>query len=286
VSYAPSPRPTFDRPTRIPFQGVTRHLWGDETSGRVDDWIYVSSGRIHQLVFGLAPGRAFRHSEEFRTVFGADELLYVLEGTYGSANPETGEVHVVQAGEAVFFRRDTWHHGFNLGTTPVRVLEFFAPPPSTGASGAYARTRPYVSQSRYTRDDRLGRLPLEPVPASELTMRVLRDRDLHWRLEGPEQSLLVGLYAATEHLTVGRARLLPGQSSAVEVHGGDEGLYVLSGHLNLLAPDAEGQRWFDLEPRDGFFVPQGARHQYHNGGDQPVEFLFGVAPQYRAAAGG
>ena len=279
MSYAPSPRPTFDRPTRIPFSQVTRHLWGDPEAGQVDDWIYVSSGRIHQLVFGLAPGRAFRHSPEFRTVFGADEVLYVLEGEFGCANPETGEVLLVKPGEAVFFRKDTWHHGFNLGTTPVKVLEFFAPPPSTGTSGAYARTRPYVERSRYERDEWLGRLPMERAPCT--TMTPLRDADLHWRLEGERQSLLVGLYAATEHLTVGRARLLPGQQSDIMRHGGDCGLYQLSGQLNVLAPEAEGQRWFDLEPRDGFFVPAGAPWQVHNPGATPAEYLFGVAPRYR-----
>ena len=89
------------------------------------------------------------------------KCCYVLEGTYISANPETGEVHVAKEGEAIFFRKDTWHHGFNGGTGPVRVLEFFAPPPSTGTSGAYARTRPYVDKPRYGRDDWLGRLPME-----------------------------------------------------------------------------------------------------------------------------
>jgi quercetin dioxygenase-like cupin family protein len=281
MAYRSSPRPTFDRPTHIPYAGVTRYLWGDEESGKVDDWIYVSSAKIHELVFGLPVGGAFRHSTEFRTVFGADELLYVLEGTYISTNPETGEVHIAKEGEAIFFRKDTWHHGLNGGTGPVRVLEFFAPPPSTGTSGAYARTRPYVEKSRYGRDDWLGRLPMEASAlAASNTMRVLRDSDLIWRLEGARQQLQVGLYCATEHLTSGRLRLLPGQCSEIEVHGGDEGLYLLSGSLNILAPEMEGQNWFELHPKDGFYVPAGAPHQYHNVGSTPVEALFGVAPRY------
>ena len=56
MAYKSSPRPTFDRPTHIPYAGVTRYLWGDDVSGKVDDWIYVSSAKIHELVFGLAPG--------------------------------------------------------------------------------------------------------------------------------------------------------------------------------------------------------------------------------------
>jgi uncharacterized cupin superfamily protein len=100
----------------------------------VADWIYVSSDRIHQLLFGLPPGGAFRHSEEFRTIFAADEVLYVLSGVMIIANPETGEVHRVEPGEAVFFRRDTWHHAFNYSSEPLRVLEIFAPPPSQGTA--------------------------------------------------------------------------------------------------------------------------------------------------------
>lgn len=281
MSYAPSPRPNFDRPTAIPYDRVTRHLWGDDASGRVDDWIYVSSQGIHQLVFGLPPGGAFRHSPEFRTVFGADEVLFVLSGTYVSANPETGEVHVAKQGEAIFFRKDTWHHGFNASTDALRVLEYFAPPPATGTSGAYARTRPYVDAPRYARDEWLKRLPMEAEASLKAnTMRVLREHDIHWRMEGERQGALVGLYASTEHLTAGKIILLPGQVGALESHGGDESLYVTRGTLNVLAPDADGQKWFELHPRDGFFVPQGAMHQYHNLSAEPVEFYFGVAPHY------
>jgi mannose-6-phosphate isomerase-like protein (cupin superfamily) len=111
-------------------------------------------------------------------------------------------------------------------------------------------------------------------------MRVLRDADLHWRLEGANQSALVGLYAATEHLTVGRMILLPGQRSDVVARGGDEGLYVLEGTLNILTPESDGQRWFELDPRDGFYVPQGVPHQYQNLTAEPVELMFGIAPRY------
>ena len=56
MTYKPSPRPTFDGPAAIPYGAITRHLWGDEDAGEVADWIYVSSDRIHQLVYGLPPG--------------------------------------------------------------------------------------------------------------------------------------------------------------------------------------------------------------------------------------
>jgi quercetin dioxygenase-like cupin family protein len=108
---------------------VTRHLWGDEQSGVVADLIYASTERIHALVFVLPPGGAFRHSPEYRTVFGADEVLHVLRGTMRLANPEIGEVRRVPTGGTVFFGPDTWHHAFAEGDEPLHVLELLAPRP-------------------------------------------------------------------------------------------------------------------------------------------------------------
>jgi len=280
---APSPRPTFDRPTAIPFELATRHLWGDAASGEVLDWIYVSSGKIHQLVFGLPAGGRFAHSDAHRTIFAADEIYYVLSGTLGLANPETGEVQRVCAGEAAFFRRDTWHHGFNCGTDALRVLEFFAPPPSTGSSSAYAKTKPNLSSWQYTQDALLGQWPMERERIRrDACFTLIRDTDLLWRMEGREHPALTGLLVATEHLTVGKLRLLPGQATDFETHGGDESLYVLEGVLTLGVEAAEASPEYRLKPGDGFYLPEGTRHRYRNAGEEPATLLFGVAPQYLA----
>ena len=283
MAYAPSPRPSFTEPTHIPYRSVTRHLWGDEGAGRVSDWIYVSSTDIHQLVFGLPPRGHFHHSDSFRTVFAADEVLFVLSGVMVISNPETGEVHRIEPGEAAFFRRDTWHHVVNHSTEELRVLEFFSPPPSQGTSGSYARTRPYLEQSRYTQDEWLGAWPAarEKIRASDTIARIGRG-DRLWRLEGTEQQVLVGLLASTENLTVGAVELLPGTRGDIDRHAGQESLYVTRGRLNVHLPEASGQSWFELEPGDGFFLPAGTPHQYYNWSDEPAEFVFGVAPRYTA----
>ncbi|MBI3958921.1 MAG: cupin domain-containing protein [Chloroflexi bacterium] len=278
MGYSPSPRPTFSEPTHRPYAAVTRHLWGDPEAGEVADWIYVSSERIHHIVFGLAPGGWFRHSDSFRTIFAADELLYVVSGEMLLANPQSGEVHRVCTGEAAFLRRDTWHHAFNQSSELLRVAEFFAPPPSQGTSGVYAQTKPNLTVSRYGQDEALGRWPMEraAIEAGQ-TIRILRDEDLLCRREG---NALVGLYASTEHLTAGRIHLQPGQRSDVQVHGGDESLLLLEGTLNIHCPEKAGQQWFELTPQDGFYIPKGAPHQYYNMTGQPVTALFGVAPKY------
>lgn len=281
MGYAASPRPTFSGPAHIPYETVTRHLWGDQASGEVADWIYVSSEKIHQLLFGLPPGGAFRHSEDFRTIFAADEVFYVLSGVMVLANPETGEVQRVMPGEAAFFRRDTWHHAFNYSPEPLRVLEIFAPPPAKGTSGSYARTKPNLTTPKYVQTECLGRWPMDEASLrNQASFRVLREADLLWCLDGNGQQGLIGLIAATEHLTVGKIYLLPGQRTEVQVHGGDESLYLLEGCLNIRTPENEGQRWFELKPKDGFYLPQGTPHQYYNMSDQPVSFIFGVAPDY------
>jgi len=264
MSYRPSPRPTFDGPAAIRAGDAVHHVWGDEESGFVRDRIYVSSGLVHALVFELAPGEGFRHSESFRTVFAADELLHVLQGTLVLANPETGEVVRAERGESVFFRRDTWHHGFSYGDEELRVLELFAPPPATGSSGAYAQTRPYLRESRYAIEG----------PVETRSFRMVRALDATWRLD---TGVLVGLLVGTEHLTAGTLRVLPGQASTEESHAGDELVYVTSGSLRVVAGAVEAVLGRD----DGFYVPAEVEHRYEAAGPEAAEAIFGVAPEYR-----
>lgn len=285
MAYKSSPRPVFDGPTPIPYAKVTRHIWGDVAAGLVDDWIYVSSDKIHQLVFGMPPGDGFRHSESFRTVFAADEVLTVLMGTMVIANPETGEVHLVKTGESVFFQKDTWHHAFAWGNEELRVLEFFAPPPSTGTSGKYAATRPYVAESRYERSELIGHWPAKQAEAkAKARITVLREADRLWSLDVSDPRVLTGITASTDQLTAGSVRISPGGRSGVQSHGGSMGIYVLSGRVNILIDDPEASPvWFELHPQDGFYIPEGTRYRAFNMGGEPAEYLFGVAPLYRAA---
>ena len=279
MDYSPSPRPTFDGPAHIPYASVTRHLWGDTTSGEVADWIYVSSSRIHQIVFGLPPGGSFRHSEQFRTVFAADEVLIVLDGLMIIVNPETGEVHRVERGEAAFFRKDTWHHVFNHSDRELRVLEMFAPPPASGASGAYARSRPFLEDCRYERTSLNGQWPMaaQEERAAE-TIRVLRPTDVLWSLQGAQQEALIGTLVSTEQLAVVIVELLPGRSTDPTIHGGDGSVYVLEGRPNVEVLDAVGPRWSELDPRDGFFIPMGTTYRFRNFSDGLVRIVLAVAP--------
>jgi quercetin dioxygenase-like cupin family protein len=275
MGYRPSPRPSFDAPTVLRADEVVRHTWGDPDAGFVEDWIYVSSQLIHTIVFGMEPGGKFTHSESFRTIFGADELLHVLQGTLVLANPETGEIVRAEPGESVFFRRDTWHHGFSYGDEPLRVLEFFSPPPATGTSGPYARTKPYLEVSTYADDGVLGRLLGERLVGGPRSFHLLRASDAVLRLS---TGVLVGLLVSTEHLTVGTVTVNAGQESIVEVHDGEELLYVTRGALRVSAGGVEAT----LTRGDGFLIPAGTPHTYAACDDLVAEAIFGVAPCYAA----
>ena len=275
-----TPRLSYDRPTVIRPPFVTSHLWGDEASGFVGDEVLISSDKIHALIFTLPPGGRFGHSEANRTVFAADEVYYVIEGRLALANPATGEVRQAEAGEAVFFRRDTWHHGFNRSAGPLRVLEIFAPPPATGASSAYAATQPYLRDPRYVRDDVLGRWPLERDKIDETaTLHLMRKQDQCLRLEG---DLLAGLIASTEHLTVTDNDLLPGQASDFRAHPGEAFLFVTAGRLNVHTPDAAESNWWDIRAGDAFAVPGSLPYRCVNQGAEPARFIAGAAPMYKS----
>jgi quercetin dioxygenase-like cupin family protein len=113
-------------------------------------------------------------------------------------------------------------------------------------------------------------------------MRVIRKADYLWRLEGEEQQVMVGILASTEHLTVGRIDLLPARKSDTHDHQGDESVYVIDGTLHIYLPGNEDQRWFELKPGDGFYLPEGTPHQYHNITDRTVEMFFAVSPSYKS----
>lgn len=271
---AGSPRPTFDGPATIPYSSAVRFLWGDDVSGEVSDWIYASTDLIHMLVWALPPGGKCLHSDTHRTVFGADVTYFVLDGKLVLANPETGEVRVAEAGEVVLFRRDTWHHIFSHGLDQLRVLEFFAPPPSTGTSRKYAQTRPPLAEVRHANDALLGQWP--PV-SFEPTLHLRTASDTLWRRDG---DALVGIAVSTEHLTVGTLSLLPGHHSDTREHGGDETLYVLEGVLNVRTGSNGSEMWHEVHPGDGFYCPAGTPHRYSNVGGGIARAAFGVAPRW------
>lgn len=272
-----TPRPTFASATVIRRADTAHHVWGDTESGLVTDRVYLSSGDLHVLEFELEPGGEFRHSATNKTVFAADVMYCVLEGELVLADPQHGEVRVVPAGQQVLFGRDTWHHGFNPSTRPVRVLEFFAPPPSRGTASLYARHQDMLEDLLY-RDVRWsGRWPsalAERESATRLSV-VGPDRAV-WGFAASSPTHLVGLLADTEHLTVSTGRVYAGHvEDARKVE-----------HESLLVV-TRGELWIDVQQDDGHFatgclaagdaayVPAHARLRVLSRAGEPSTYLLG-----------
>jgi mannose-6-phosphate isomerase-like protein (cupin superfamily) len=271
--YAPSPRSTYDAPALARHSEIKHHVWGDKQSGLVGDWLYASTDKLHVIEFGMAPGRWFKHSPAFRTVFAADEILYVLQGAMLACNPKTGEAVECLAGESLFFRKDTWHHIRAQGAEPLRVLEFFAPPPSQGTSGAYAMKQEYLDTPVYRRDELLGKC----IGAAELaTLRRIGARERSLRLEG---EIAVGLIVSTEHLTVAELQVPAGATGEKTAHGGDAMLVGLSGELMIRTHWKSQAATFVLGPRDAVFIPQTGQYEVLSFSGSATALL-GVAPRY------
>jgi quercetin dioxygenase-like cupin family protein len=274
------PALTFDRPTLVRYGATLKHVWGDDISGQTTDWVYISTEEVSQIVFGMPVGGHFGHSEDFKDVYDSDIIWRVLSGVLVVVNPETGEVHRAAAGEALFFHGDIWHYGYSYGREPVRVLEFSAP--SAIQSVRHAVKKPPIANPRYAQDELLGRWPEGREEAeSRSTVLVLREEDVHWRMEGERTHVLVGHLVSTRYLTVGEVHLLPGQQSDVYAHDGIKTLYVLEGRLNVQLPEEES--WIEADAADGVYLPAGVSHRFLNFTTEPTRALFQIVPSESAA---
>jgi quercetin dioxygenase-like cupin family protein len=237
----------------------------------------VSSDSLHVLEFELAPGGGFRHSPSNRTVFAADVAYCVRAGTLVIADPEHGEVQVVETGEIVLFRRDTWHHGFNPSQQPVRVLEFFAPPPSRGTASVYARQQPMLDSTRYHDESWDTRWPAARADYELLSrLRVLRDRDVLWSLAQQSPGHLLGRLVDTEHLLVQTGRVAAGHLEDFRVVDDESMLVVTDGELWVDArTDDDAPRAACLHPGDAVWLPRGSQLRVLVRAGSPATYLMG-----------
>lgn len=267
-------------PGAIRSTDVVAKLWGDASSGLATDLTYVANEEIQQIIFEIAPGGRFTHSEQHRTIFSADQLYHVLGGRLVLANPSTGELHNVECGNWIYLEPGSWHHGFNQSEEKLRVLEYFAPPPAMGTSQLYARTQPYLEESTYSQAQWLTRWPIAASEARRtFTQHLIRSEDYLWQAEGRNQPMIVAIVLSTPRLTVGIAELLPGQRSDTLIREGAQAGFVFAGELSLLLLSDSGARsYYNLQPSDGFYVPERQRHEFLNMSSKTVRFSFGMVP--------
>lgn len=268
MTYKPSPKPNFHEPTHIKYKKMETYMWGDDEAGKVKDWIYVSNKSVHQIIFGLERGGCFKHFDQYRTIFGADELLYVLSGVLIINNPETGETHKILPGESVFFQKDTWHHAFNHSNDYLQVLEFFSPPPITGTSGAYAREKKLLNKSKYKRDNYL--YPSETFK-NENSFKLIRERDYIWSLEGENQQSLIATLIKTSNLDVKIINLKSFQESDILNFKNHTTYLSLSDNLEVNLDD---HKKFILNKKDGLYLPDDTSFKLKNLNNFEANIIF------------
>ena len=268
MTYKPSPKPNFHEPTHIRYKNMETYMWGDDEAGKVRDWIYVSNESLHQIIFGIEPGGNFKHSDQYRTIFGADELLYVLSGVLIINNPETGETHKVLPGESVFFQKDTWHHAFNYSGEYLQVLEFFSPPPITGTSGAYAKEKKLLTNLKYKRDNFL--FPSEQFK-NENSFKILRKNEYILSLEGANQETLIATLVKTKNLDVKIINLKSLQESNVFNFKKNTSYLSLNDNLEIII---DNNKQFLLSKKDGMYLPKNCSFKIKNLNNYDANIIF------------
>jgi hypothetical protein len=271
-----TPRPTFDGPSVIRRDDVAHHVWGDAGSSLVTDRVYLSNDQLHVLEFELPPRSEFRHSESNKTVFAADVVYCVLDGELVVADPEFGEVQIVEAGSTVFFRRDSWHHGFNPGGDVVRVVEFFAPPPSRGTASDYARRQPDLPRPRY-RDDRWDRRLPDGRGEWQPRLQVIESRHARWSFAASAPTHLLGTLVDTEFLTVAIGRVFPGHVEDPRAVDDDSLIVVTAGELwvDLADPGRDHSQCAPLCAGDAAYASRGSTVRLLNRSAREATYLLG-----------
>jgi mannose-6-phosphate isomerase-like protein (cupin superfamily) len=257
----PTPRPKPTNPIAIRRDEMAHHIWGDEASGYVSDRVISSTDQLHVLEFELSPGGEFRHSQENQTIFAADVLYFCVQGELILANPQTGEVVVVPSGSGCLFRRGTWHHGFNPGSTTTRVIEYFSPPPARGAASDFAKTQPPLVDFLYSRKPKVDR----HLAASKslISFWEVNDSISQLGFRDSKPSHLLASLVETEFLSVSKGTVYPGHVEEFADVNKESVIYVLEGELwvDVWSETSGFNGTTTLRTGEAMFLPLGCKER-------------------------
>lgn len=277
----------FDRPKLVTYAAAKRSLWGGDGAGKVVDIFYGRNARIGALTFRLKPGGYFRLSDADAAKFDQDRYYFVAEGELTVHDPDSGQVEVARAGEAIHWRRAKGHVAFNFTAGATLVLDWYAPqtrpsalgdgPQEEGASAACTKTpKPGRAELLGQWPEVLQRTRAETQEQGGI-MRITRAEALHF-VHGQQFPVLESVYVSTRELTAGSVELMPGARSEDRTHRGDKVIVGLAGRLHVNLPGSG--ELFELGPHDVLYLPENTPHQYWNYSAEPIRFAFLVVPDY------
>lgn len=282
---APKSVTALKGPTLVRHRDAARFLWGDSTSGEVADVIYGRNDVIGATIFKLRPGGSFKSSDAWKPFYDQHRFYYVLKGELAVQDPETGEIAVARAGEAVHWRGAKWHFGYNFTAQECVVLDWYAPqerrPHVTELE--FAATKPNLGTEKPGRSELLGKWPdalsiaREGAQTEGGMITATKDNALHF-IHGKEHPVLESLFVSTKELTAGTVDLMSGARSENRSHPSDKVIFVIAGKLHVYL--LETYDWFELDEWDLLYLPANTPHQYWNYSDRPLSFAFMVVPHY------
>jgi len=281
---APKGLKPLSGPMVVRHREAARFLWGDEKSGEVADVIYGRNEVIGTLIFKLKPGGYFRSSDTWKSFFDQDRFYFVLKGEIAVQDPETGEVAVAKAGEAVHWRGAKWHFGYNFSASECWVLDWYAPqerPPSV-TELEFSVNKPKFTKEKPGQSEFLGQWPVSAESRALIhgkggMITATKEGALRF-IHGEKHPIMESLFVSTKELTAGTVDLMAGARSDNRSHPGDKVIFVTSGKLHVYLPATYD--WFELDEWDLLHLPPGVEHQYWNYTDKPLSFAFLVVPKY------
>lgn len=200
-------------------------------------------------------------SSETHVHIGADEVLYVLEGS-GEVRVEAA-THTVSAGRAVYVPDGSEHSYVNTGGTPLVLVGAMAPPidpddihpamPHLDLAGLGSASLDEAAVKPTMMDE----ARVTPTLMGERSFRVLVN---------PE----VGCRTMTQFTGV-----IPTGRAPLHAHPHEEAVYILAGSGRLWIED---EPVGELRPGSVVFFPIGVRHTLENTGAEDMKVLGAFSP--------
>ncbi len=134
--------------------------------------------------------------------------------------------------------------------------------------------------------ENIGRWPVRGEDArADKRMILIRPEESLKLIHGQENHTFVSMFVSNDFIHFGTMTVSIGKHSDVEVHKGDEVIFVLEGTLIVQVyedgkPESHSalQSVHKVKRQEKFLIPEKHRHRYLNLGGETTRFIFSVAP--------
>ena len=132
----------------------------------------------------------------------------------------------------------------------------------------------------------LGNWPTNVKDASknkELLV-VTEDETINY-IHGEENQNKISLFISNDTSNIGILTIPEGKHTDIEIHEGDEAIWVLKGDLQIKAwgeterKEKVFQKCYSLKTNEKFLIPKGYKHQYFNLEKGSTKVLFAISPK-------